>query len=387
MLGTLPGASEDGSYVYFVANGVLAPGAQRGDCPRSKPLLPSPQAPCNLYVSEPDPEDPGQRADQADRAALRRRRRRLGARALAAPGLARRRHLAGLANGRYLAFMSQQELTGYDNVDANPQAEGAHDEEVFVYDAASGRLVCASCNPDGEPPHGVFDTEQAGEGLGLTRRPPGNVERALAGRLDPGLDADRAEQRPSTEHQSRYLSNSGRLVLQQRRRARCPASAGPQQARGQSTAEPSQVGVENVYEYEPSGNGSCAARAGCVALISSGTSDHESAFLDASENGDDVFFLTAAQLVAQDTDNSLDIYDARVCGTPETQPCLPAPSTAATAMQRRRMPGARAPASRASRAGERDLLRAGQPARKKSRALKTTTSPSRTRAAEARGTL
>ena len=84
-----------------------------------------------------------------------------------------------------------------------------------------------------------------------------------------------------------------------------------------------QVGVENVYEYEPGGEGSCTSQPGCVSLISSGSSQHESAFLDASENGDDVFFLTAARLLAQDTDNSLDIYDARVCGTYQSEPCLP----------------------------------------------------------------
>ena len=40
---------------------------------------------------------------------------------------------------------------------------------------------------------------------------------------------------------------------------------------------------------------------GCVDLISSGQSSAESTFLDASENGDDVFFLTAAQLAAKTT--------------------------------------------------------------------------------------
>ena len=63
----------------------------------------------------------------------------------------------------------------------------------------------------------------------------------------------------------------------------------------------------------PQGVGSCQDSGGCTGLISSGTSDRESAFLDASQNGDDVFFLTAAQLVAPDTDQSIDIYDAHVC--------------------------------------------------------------------------
>jgi hypothetical protein len=56
------------------------------------------------------------------------------------------------------------------------------------------------------------------------------------------------------------------------------------------------------------------ASQGCVSLISSGTSGEESAFLDASESGDDVFFLTSARLTASDLDTSLDLYDARVDG-------------------------------------------------------------------------
>jgi hypothetical protein len=59
-------------------------------------------------------------------------------------------------------------------------------------------------------------------------------------------------------------------------------------------------------------------------LLSSGTSGEESAFLDASETGNDVFFLTAAQLVPQDVDHALDVYDARVCSV--SSPCLASPS-------------------------------------------------------------
>ena len=90
-------------------------------------------------------------------------------------------------------------------------------------------------------------------------------------------------------------------------------------------------GTEDVYEYEPPGVGSCTTSSatygessgGCVGLISSGTSPVESGFLDASENGEDVFFLTAEKLVPQDTDTAFDVYDAHVCTTQE--PCVSAP--------------------------------------------------------------
>ena len=91
---------------------------------------------------------------------------------------------------------------------------------------------------------------------------------------------------------------------------------------------PPRAGVEDrkekVYEYEPNGVGSCHSEAGCVGLISSPTAKHESAFLDASENGNDVFFLTAERLVQQDVDESFDVYDARVCEP--SSPCLTAPA-------------------------------------------------------------
>ena len=65
MLGTIPGISEDGSYVYFVANGVLAPGAETRQLPSRQSAIAawalSLEGECNLYVSEPDPEHPGQR--------------------------------------------------------------------------------------------------------------------------------------------------------------------------------------------------------------------------------------------------------------------------------------------------------------------------------------
>ena len=97
----------------------------------------------------------------------------------------------------------------------------------------------------------------------------------------------------------------------------------------------------DVYEYEPLGyqngegktectEGSSArtgslyvpAEHGCVGLISSGGSTEESGFVDASENGSEVFFLTAAKLSKADYDTSLDLYDAHECTT--ASPCLPA---------------------------------------------------------------
>jgi hypothetical protein len=62
---------------------------------------------------------------------------------------------------------------------------------------------------------------------------------------------------------------------------------------------------------------------GCVGLISSGISSSESAFYDASESGDDVFFSTTQKLMTEDYDKGYDVYDAHVCTS--AVPCRTAP--------------------------------------------------------------
>ncbi len=314
VLNLIPGASQDGSYVYFVANGVLAAGATPGECVRhvlGEAPAPLPGATCNLYVSEPDPSDPGVRETRFIAALSDQDAADWGAGNTSGNEHAEQ-NLSGLSasvspNGQYLAFMSQQSLTGYDNTDATA---GQPDEEVYLYDALTGRLICASCNPGGENeshgfkrPAGVFDTQIGGEGLGLlVDRPETWQNRWLAGSI-PGWTSDITGAQPSALYQPRYLSDSGRLFFDS------PDDLVPQATNHK----------EDVYEYEPESVGSCRYSGGCVGLISAGSSTQESAFLDASENGDDVFFLTAAQLVPADTDHAFDVYDAHVCS--EAAPC------------------------------------------------------------------
>jgi hypothetical protein len=76
-------------------------------------------------------------------------------------------------------------------------------------------------------------------------------------------------------------------------------------------------GVSDVYEWEQSGTGSCHSEkqaGGCLYLVSSGTSPDPSFYLDNDESGENVFFTTRARLVKGDTDESYDVYDARVNG-------------------------------------------------------------------------
>ena len=291
--GTVPGASEDGSYVYFVAGNDMYEDHQAGGV-WTKTLVATLAPGTNQSGDSPDWSQEPQTLP-----------------ARVSP------------NGEWLAFMSQRSLTGYDNTDA---VSGQPDEEVYLYNGQSGKLVCASCNPTGARPHGEeYNKIWTGEG--------GLVGGFHVWPLTSWLAANIPGWTPYTSnnalYQSRYLSNSGRLFFNS------SDALVPKDVNGQ----------EDVYEYEPvgiknpEGKSQCSEATssggqvyetqanGCVGLISSGESASESAFLDASENGSDVFFLTTQKLAPQDFDNALDIYDAHECSTCGS-PCPPTPAEA-----------------------------------------------------------
>ncbi len=208
-------------------------------------------------------------------------------------------------NGAWLAFQSSQDLTGYDTRDA---VSGVPDLEVYLYNGETHKLVCASCNPTGARPVGRFTGNGITASLLHANRAFDNTW--IAAEIPPWSRFNSEESR----YQSRYLSNGGRLFFD-----------------SNDALVPQDVnGTVDVYEYEPPGEGSCSAAnatfsarsEGCVGLISSGTSAQESSFLDASETGGDVFFMTTASLLPQDVDSAYDIYDAHEC-TSEVS-CYPA---------------------------------------------------------------
>ena len=280
------GGSDDGSYIYFVAEGVLAPGATAGRCAQH-----APGATCNLYVSHNN----GHGWERPKLVAV------LSAEDLPDWSSSLSRLTARVSpDGRYLSFMSNRRLTDYDTRDA---VSGNADEEVYLYDAQAGKLVCASCNPTGARPSGVE--------VGLDRLINGarvwEQTRWLAANIPGWTGYDLS----GSQYQARYLDNRGRLFFN-----------------SSDALVPQDVNAtEDVYQYEPISVGSCTTAnttyndlsGGCVSLISSGISPNESVFLDASETGGDVFFLTTAKLVSQDFDAGSDVYDAHECTS--TVPC------------------------------------------------------------------
>jgi hypothetical protein len=339
--GSVLGVSDDGSYVYLVADGMLGnggeAGAAPGNCKAFRAGAPPPPAgtTCNLYVlhesggswttkfiarlsSEDAPDwlnpnhTPAALVDQTSRVS---------------------------PSGNFLAFMSDRSLTGYDNTDVNEETGRHADEEVFLYDASSSStpLRCASCDPSGARPRGVLDAAIGGEGKGLAVDRPGTWGFEPQGEpptdRNPGVAHWLAANVPGwtplssfeSRNQSRYLTDGGRLFFNSAATLvpQVSVPTRPETINGKTA----QVGVENVYEFELDGVGSCTREGGCVALLSDGTSPHESAFLDASVTGSDVFLLTGAPLVPQaDHDQELDVYDARECGASQCVAPPPPPS-------------------------------------------------------------
>ena len=78
--------------------------------------------------------------------------------------------------------------------------------------------------------------------------------------------------------------------------------------------------TQDVYEWERPGSGECTESGGCVYLLSGGTSPAHSGFLDASESGNDVFVVTRASLVGSDEDDLFDVYDVGVRSPPVASP-------------------------------------------------------------------
>jgi WD40-like Beta Propeller Repeat len=332
--GQIPGVSEDGSYLYFVADGVFTESANpRGEkaVPGACGNFPPVGATCNLYAEHYDAttetwEEPNLVAvlsmeDGPDWGAFATESSSSGR--LGFGALQLRQVTSRVSpDGQYVAFMSDRRLTGFDNTDASTAAGGAADEEVFEYRLASStpaEVLCASCNRFGVRPHGVYDGQknQQGEGELVIDRQGIWHGRWLAANV-PGWTEWNGETGVTAFNQSRYLLNNGRLFFNS------SDALVPQDTNG----------TADVYEYEPDGV-DCSSQIGCVGMLSSGESPDESSFLDASESGGDVFFLTTATLVTSDTDQSYDVYDAHDCNLSPcaTSAVAPPPCNSSTSCQ------------------------------------------------------
>jgi hypothetical protein len=288
------GTSDDGTYVYFAANGVLAAGAERGNCTGSTPG--SDSGACSLYLWHE-----GVTTFVA--------RLRLGGAASDSLNWFNRfsefnargeRTARVSADGRSLLFRSQRRLTEYDN-------EGQ--AELYLY--RDGTVRCVSCDPSGAPPLGPASLQDIQAPAANRPGPAGVLTRNLS------ADGDRVFFESPDPLVSADVNGSGG----------CPFAV--------ATGGGQEVGsCQDVYEWEAPAKGGCtegssaysAAGGGCLYLISTGSSPDPSYFADASASGGDVFIFTSERLVGQDRDQLTDIYDARVDGGLASQdPALETP--------------------------------------------------------------
>jgi hypothetical protein len=249
-------AAADGSSIYFVANGVLAPGATPGNCAGT---VEAGQA-CNLYVAAEGSVSFVARLAREDRGVWQEgptaveRRKQSAVRASASE------------NGRFLAFSSQQNLTGYDN---RQITSGEATGQIFLFqldgEGSGGQLSCVSCIPDGTRPADSF------------------LSLLLARNYGPGSHGENANWKV------RHVLNDGRVFFDSL----------------DSLLQTDDNEAHDVYQYQ----------ADQLRLISTGEHGGEARFLDASPSGSDVFFRTGQSLVPSDTDNeAFSVYDARVAG-------------------------------------------------------------------------
>ncbi len=163
-------------------------------------------------------------------------------------------------DGMHLAFTADESLTGFPDNGTS---------QAYLYSAATGALVCASC-VIAEPESGAF--------------------------IEGGQN--------DIARLSRNLSDDGGHLFFNTDEALVPQDTN---------------NLTDVYEYD--------AANGQVALISPGTGGENVKFNDASSSGNDAFFGTREKLVGSDKDGLLDVYDARVGGglTAQNPPAPAAP--------------------------------------------------------------
>jgi hypothetical protein len=293
------GVSDDGTYLYFAANGILAAGATQGDC---KGPVKFASGKCNLYawhegqvsfVGRLD-ADHEVKSDALDWV-------RSPVEPIDTTYTPRTTFLG--EGGAVLVFRSQEKLTAYDN-------EGV--PEFYRYRASEpDRLSCITCPPSGE-------AIGAGPDLGSVIFP----------NFKPLNDVLAVPSRNLNAEGNRFFFETAEALspTDTNGAGGCPRTGG---------VFLPYLACLDVYEWTAPGTGQCSKSApsyspleeGCIYLISTGKSTSPSLFADASEDGKDVFLFTRQRLVGQDEDELQDVYDARVGGglpgqnLPPSNPC------------------------------------------------------------------
>ncbi len=237
--------------------------------------------------------------------------------------------------GEFLVFPSGRgagpEVVGAHGLEE--EYRGAGHEELYRYDAIDGSVICVSCGEGVAPARGSL-----------------SVPEALTGVLE--IDDGAAT--------VISISDDGRRVFFQTSAMLVPQDTNEDSVEEEDMEEgQTAIGAgADVYEWEQLGTEEepgvfCHVAVGCTHLISAGEAVGPERFLGASASGDDVFFMSAAQLTPE--------------ATPEIHEHLRRAGgwrvPAASARGRmHELPGGGERAAAIQRALERDVLGRGQPA-------------------------
>jgi hypothetical protein len=189
-------------------------------------------------------------------------------------------------DGGHSAFLTAARLTAYNNTSPSNLGEPTAWKQIYTFDASNGEVICASCNPSGQPP--TIDYDQTGFGFFSLK-----FKDAIA------------------SQSGRFMSDDGRVAF------------------GTADALVPRDTNEKIDVYEFVNNRPY--------LITTGTSERDylgaaaiypsvhTGFEGFSADGVDLYFSTFETLVPQDLNGSfIKFYDARTNGGfPIVPPDLP----------------------------------------------------------------
>ncbi len=288
--GDIVSISEDGSHVYFVAEGVLT------TLPNSLGQT-AIKGSRNLYAFDTETNQTKFVATLSSLDGILTGERTAGR---GASGSHFDRLAQTTPDGRYLVFDSFAKL-----ITTGPEADTSGAQQVYRYDFQTGNLARISISHEG------FGDNGNTPGLNALIEPKPISEEGGGG----GSGA-----LPTINDINRAITDDGSAVVFMTaeqlqggvtNRGTTPSCEGYASSPDEAA---SSVGCQLYVWHECAGAHCTDGEAGVTSLISDGQGPAEEGVAAISGTGSDIFFETSSELVGQDTDELGDIYDARVDG-------------------------------------------------------------------------